>query len=299
MKHVLAASEELYHNESLEKGYRKSRRKSHIAWGIAIFLSVFYLIVSITPYIFMVLNSFKGQFEMLLKGIFVLPESLDFNNYVNVINNGIYRYFLNSLFIVGVSLALLLLIAAFASYPIARLKFKFNNVMFTIIVACMAIPIHITLIPIFKMTKDIGFYDTLFALIGPFVAINIPISVFLLSGFMKEIPREIEESAEIDGCNKIRTFFAIIFPLTKPGMATIAIYNGVMMWNEFVFSYTLTQSPEVRTLPLAVWDYKGLYSMNTPMIMAVLTISSVPMILMFIFLQEKMIKGLTAGAVKG
>ena len=126
-----------------------------------------------------------------------------------------------------------------------------------------------------------------------------PISVFILTGFMKGIPKEIEESAEIDGCNKIQMFFKMILPLSKPGLSTLAIYNGVNMWNEFSFAYTLTQSSENRTLPLAVWEFRGRYSMNTPMIMAVLVLTLLPMLIMFIFAQDKLIKGMTAGAVKG
>ena len=116
---------------------------------------------------------------------------------------------------------------------------------------------------------------------------------------MKEIPKEIEESAQIDGCNRFQMFFRIILPLAKPGLATLAIYNGVNMWNEFSFAYTLTQSTVNRTLPLAVWEFQGQYSMNTPMIMSVLTLTVIPMILLFIFMQDKLIKGMTAGAIKG
>ena len=142
-------------------------------------------------------------------------------------------------------------------------------------------------------------YDSIWALIGPYVAIGIPISVFILTGFMKGIPTEIEEAASIDGCGKIKMFFTIILPMAKPGLSTLAIYNGVNMWNEFIFAYTLTQSRENRTLPLAVWEFQGQYSMNTPMIMAVLTLTVLPMIILFILAQDKLVKGMTAGAVKG
>ena len=127
----------------------------------------------------------------------------------------------------------------------------------------------------------------------------IPISVFILTSFMKEIPMEIEESAAIDGCNRYQMFFKMILPLSKPGLSTLAIYNGVNIWNEFSFAYTLTQSAQNRTLPLAVWEFQGQYSMNTPMIMATLTLTVLPMIILFIFAQDKLVKGMTAGAVKG
>ena len=198
-----------------------------------------------------------------------------------------------------ISLILILFIAACAAYPLARFKFKLNGFVYSTIVACMAIPIHITLIPVFQMTKSLGMYDKISAMIGPDVAFALPISVFILTSFMAGIPKEIEESAEIDGCNKYRMFFTIMLPLAKPGLSTLAIYNGVNIWNEFSFAYTLTQSPKNRTLPLAVWDFQGQYSMNTPMIMAVLTLTVLPMIILFIFAQDKLVKGMTAGAVKG
>lgn len=279
--------------------YRKNKLKSRIAWIIASVLAVFWLLVSFLPFVFMVLNSFKEKFEMLTKGVFELPESLNWANYIEVLTGGFATYFINSVIVLAISLILLLLIAAFASYPLARFKFKMAGPIYALIVACMSIPVHITLIPVFKMSKTMGVYDSIWALIGPYIAFAVPISVFILTSFMKEIPREIEESAEIDGCGKIQMFFSMIFPLSKPGLATLAIYNGVNMWNEFSFAYTLTQSSENRTLPLAIWEFQGQYSMNTPMIMAVLTLTLLPMIIMFIIFQDKLVKGMTAGAVKG
>ncbi len=279
--------------------YKKNKRKSIICWVVAFTLAIFYLIVSFMPFIFMVLNSFKEKFEMLTKGVFNLPDSLNFENYREVLTGGFAKYFMNSVIVLAISLVLLLFIAACASYPLARFKFKMAGPIYAAIVACMSIPVHITLIPVFKMSRATGLYDSIWALIGPYIAFAVPISVFILTSFMKEIPREIEESAEIDGCGKIQMFFSIILPLAKPGLATLAIYNGVNMWNEFSFAYTLTQSSENRTLPLAIWEFQGQYSMNTPMIMAVLTLTLLPMIIMFIIFQDKLVKGMTAGAVKG
>ena len=279
--------------------YKKSKAKSITAWTVAFILAIFWLVVSFMPFVFMVLNSFKEKFEMLTKGVFQLPDSLNWNNYTEVLKGGFGTYFKNSVIVLGISLILLLFIAACASYPLARFKFKLANPIYALIVACMSIPVHITLIPVFKMAKSTGLYDSIWALIGPYIAFAVPISVFILTSFMKEIPREIEESAEIDGCGKIQMFFSMILPLAKPGLATLAIYNGVNMWNEFSFAYTLTQSSANRTLPLAIWEFQGQYSMNTPMIMAVLTLTLRPMIIMFIIFQDKLVKGMTAGAVKG
>lgn len=279
--------------------YKKSKMKSVVCWIIAFVFAIFYLIISFMPFVFMVLNSFKEKFEMLVKGIFSMPDSFNLANYQSVFAGNFWKFFGNSVIVLAVSLTILLFISACASYPLARFKFKLANPLYAMIVACMSIPIHITLIPVFKMSQSTGLYDSIWALIGPYVAFAVPISVFILTSFMQGIPREIEESAEIDGCNKYKMFFKMILPLAKPGLSTLAIYNGVNMWNEFSFAYTLTQSTQNRTLPLAVWEFQGQYSMNTPMIMAVLTLTVLPMIIMFIFFQDKLVKGMTAGAVKG
>ena len=283
----------------MEERYKKTKAKSTLSWTIALILAAAALVVAVLPFIFMVLNSFKNKFEMLTKGVFALLQKLDLSNYQEVLSGGFFRYFFNSVLLLIVVLALILFISACAAYPLARFKFKLNGFVYAVIVACMAIPIHITLIPVFQMTKSLGMYDSIWALVGPDVAFALPISVFILTSFMKGIPKEIEESAEIDGCNKYYMFFSMILPLAKPGLSTLAIYNGVNVWNEFSFAYTLTQSAQNRTLPLAVWDFQGQYSMNTPMIMAVLTLTVLPMILLFIVAQDKLVKGMTAGAVKG
>jgi raffinose/stachyose/melibiose transport system permease protein len=179
------------------------------------------------------------------------------------------------------------------------MRFKLNKPLFSIVVAAMSVPIHIALIPIFVMSLNTGFYDSLAALIGPNVAFNLPMSVFIMTSFMKNIPASLEEAAEIDGCGKFSTFFKIIFPLSMPGLATIGVYNGVVIWNEFSFAMTLTQAQTNRTLPLAVWDYQGRYSTNIPIVMAVLVLTALPMIILYIFGQDKLVKGMMAGAVKG
>jgi raffinose/stachyose/melibiose transport system permease protein len=278
---------------------KKSKIMSIVLWCIAGVAVVFWSVVAIVPFIFMVLNSFKEQFEVMTEGVFSLPKAFYLDNYKTVLEGDFVRYFVNSVVVLLISLVVLLFISACAAYPLSRFKFKLGKPIYSIIVACMSIPIHITLIPVFRMTKDLGIYDSIWALIGPYVAMAVPISVFILTSFMKEIPVEIEESGQIDGCGYFRSFFSIILPLSKPGLATLAIYNGVNMWNEFIFAYTLTQSQEARTLPLAVWDFQGQYNLNVPMIMSVLTMTVLPMIILYIFAQDNLVKGMTAGAVKG
>ncbi|MCR4655284.1 MAG: carbohydrate ABC transporter permease [Lachnospiraceae bacterium] len=282
-----------------EVDYAKEKRKSIIAWAFAIFFACFWLVVTLTPFAFMIMNSFRKQFDMLAQGVFHLPDPWYFQNYTEVVKNGFFGYFTRSVIVVAVCLVLMLIISAFAAYPLSRMKFKLRGFIYAGIVAMMSVPMHVTLIPIFKMTTDIGLYDSLGALVGPYVTFALPMSVFILTAFMMTIPKEVEESAEIDGCNRFNNFFKIILPLSKSGLSTLAIYNGVSMWNEFAFANTLLQSPAHKTLPLALGQFKGEHSLDIPLILAVLTLSVLPMIILFIVFQDKLVKGMMAGAVKG
>lgn len=281
------------------KRFKNLSAGSKMAW---ILVSVFiagWCMITVYPFIFMVLNSFKGQFEILANGVFSVPESFNLDNFKEVFENGIVRYFLNSIIVCTVSLVGTLIVSALAAYPVSRLHSIVGKIFLLLVLACMSIPEHITLIPIFKFSTNVGVYDSLLALIGPDIAFALPISIFILSGFMEELPGELEEAGEIDGCSRAGNFFHVVLPLTRPGMATLAIYNGVAIWNEFIFSYTLTQDKLNRTLPLAIWDFQGAHSMNAPMIMAVLTITTIPMLILFAVFQEKLMDSMTIGAVKG
>ncbi|WP_292139160.1 carbohydrate ABC transporter permease [Butyrivibrio sp.] len=284
---------------TIENEYRKSKIKSRIAWTIAFIFALIQLVLTLTPFFFMLINSFRKQFDMLQQGVFHLPDPWYFMNYVEVVTHGFFGFFFRSVVVVGVSLVLMLIISAFAAYPLARMNFKLNPFIYATIVAMMSVPMHVTLIPIFKLTTNIGIYDSLKALIGPYVAFALPMSVFILTAFMKTIPKEIEESAEIDGCNRYQNFFRMILPLSKSGLSTLAIYNGVAMWNEFAFANTLIITPSKKTLPLALGQFKGEHSLDIPIILAVLTLSVLPMISLFIIFQDKLVKGMMAGAVKG
>ncbi|MDC7289321.1 carbohydrate ABC transporter permease [Blautia schinkii] len=262
-------------------------------------LVLLWCVIAFLPFFFMVMGTFKEQFEMLMGGVFKMPQQLYLDNYIEVFQGNIWNYLKNSVVVLVISLTVLLFVSACAAYPLSRFKFRMNKPIYSLIVACMSVPIHVTLLPIFLMMVKIHLYDSIWALIGPYIAFNLPISVFILVTFMQGIPKELEEAAEIDGCGKYRIFWSIMFPLVKPGLATLAIYNSVNMWNEFSFALTLTQRAENRTLPLAIWEYQGQYAMNVPMIMTVLVVSVLPMIIAFIFGQDKLIKGMMAGAVKG
>jgi len=280
-------------------GAERKNPLKYLLWLLAGLFAAGWTAVAVSPYLYMVNTSLKSQGEFLSGNTFALPEAVSVSNYVTVLKGNFFQYLNNSVSVLVVSLALLLLISSCAAYPLSRMKFRLNRPIYSLIVAAMSVPIHIVLVPVFSMSVRAGIYDSIWALVGPYVAFNLPVSVFILTSFMQEIPKEIEESAEIDGCGKFRTFFRMIMPLSKSGLATLAIYNGVSMWNEFSFAMVLTQSQPNRTLPLAVWEYQGQYTLNIPLVMSVLMLSSIPIILLYVFGQDKLIKGMMVGAVKG
>ena len=278
---------------------QREKVKSRIAWSIAIFFAVIWAVIAVGPFVFMVLNSFRDKKMMGRQGVLHMPDPWYFQNYPDVINNGFFGFFFRSLLIVSVSLVLMLIISAFAAYPLSRMKFKLRNFLYAGIVAMMSVPMHVTLIPIYQMTNSMGLINNLFSLLGPYVAFALPMGVFILTGFMMTIPKEMEEAAVIDGCNKYNMFFRIILPLSKAGLSTLAIYNAVGMWNEFAFANIFLNDIKVKTLPLALGAFKGEHAQDTPLILTVLTLSALPTIILFLIFQDKLVKGMMAGAVKG
>ncbi|MBB4120254.1 carbohydrate ABC transporter permease [Martelella radicis] len=262
-------------------------------------LGTFWLAVTTLPFIFVAFMSLKTQQETFANPVWALPESFNLSNYIEVLEGSFLIYLRNSLFVITTSVVIILLFSSMAAYALARLKFKFSDSLFALIVAGMIVPLHVTLVPVYLMTRSMGLYDTPAGLIGPYVAISLPISVFILTEFMRQVPKELEEAAMLDGCGPFKIYWKIFLPLAGPGLSTVAIYNGIMLWNEFVFAYVLTSSADRRTLPLAVWDFQGQYASNVPAIMAVVTLSALPLIIVYAIGQEKIVNGMMAGSLKG
>lgn len=261
-------------------------------------LAVLWLAVTVAPLAFVVMTSLKSQREMFDSAVWAWPRQLDWSHYLAVLEGGYFTYLRNSAFVVGVSILLILAISSMAAYALARLRFRFNKALFSLIVAGLVVPLHVTLVPIYLMSRNLGLYDTPFALIGPYVATSLPVSIFIMTEFMRQIPRELEEAAELDGCGPFAVFWKVFFPLSGPGLATIAIYNGIHLWNEFIFAYVLTSSTRNRTLPLAMWDFQGEYASNIPAMLAVVTLTSLPLVVAYAFGQERIVKGMMAGSLK-
>jgi raffinose/stachyose/melibiose transport system permease protein len=261
-------------------------------------IALLLLIFTGYPFLYMLSTSLKSQGDFFEKP-FSLFSSFEFANYASVFEMGISRYFLNSIMVSVAAVVIVMLIAALASYPLSRMNFKFNRPLFLLFIAGMMLPIHATLIPVFKLSQSMGIYDTLWALLGPYIAFSLPISIFILTQFMQEIPKSLEEAAKIDGCTHFGIFWRVMLPMLTPALMTVFIYNFLHLWNEFIFALVLISSPENRTIPLGLQDFYGEFSVNIPGLMAALTIFSLPVLIVYIFSQEKVVKGLAGGSVKG
>jgi raffinose/stachyose/melibiose transport system permease protein len=286
-------------NVHLESSASFRAPRFSVSRAMVLTLGTGWLAVTTLPFLFVVVTSLKSQQDTYSGSAWSLPSALDLSSYQSVLEGGFWVYLRNSLFVVGLSTALILLTASMAAYVFARMSSRLNRSIFSIVVAGMIVPLHVTLVPVYLMTRTAGLYDTPFALIGPYVASSLPVSIFILTEFMRQIPRELEEAALLDGCGPFAIFWRIFVPLSGPGLATVAIYNAIALWNEFIFAYVLTSTPANRTLPLAVWDFQGQYASNIPATLAVVTLTSLPLIVAYAFGQERIIKGMMVGSVKG
>jgi raffinose/stachyose/melibiose transport system permease protein len=186
-----------------------------------------------------------------------------------------------------------------AAFGLTRLKWKLSSPTLSLILLGVMIPIHSTLIPLFTMFNKWGITNRYIALILPYVAFALPTSIFILSGFMSTFPKEIEEAVVIDGCGMAGVFWKIIFPMSKTPIATISIYNFVSMWNELMFALIFLSDPDKTTLPVSLTRFRGQYSTNWTVQLAAVVIMVIPSIVVYMFLNDRIIESMTIGSVKG
>lgn len=262
-------------------------------------LALIWLLITIYPFLFLFQNSLKASTEFYRASVWALPENVSFVNYVRIWENSFWRFFLNSMFLAGTSLVLILLFASSAAFGLSRIRFKGRTALYLLFVGGLTIPVHVTLIPIYTMTQHLGIYDSLWALIGPYVAVSMPMTIFILSAFMREIPTSLEEAGYIDGATRWHVYWHIVLPISRPALIAVGIFNLVALWNEFIFALTLISSESNRPLTLALWNFQGKFSVDVPAMMAALLLSSLPVLALYAIAKERLIEGLTAGAIKG
>ncbi|MBB3072043.1 raffinose/stachyose/melibiose transport system permease protein [Paenibacillus baekrokdamisoli] len=258
------------------------------------------LVTQLYPLLWLLLYSLKTNEEILTGGILRLPKVFQWSNYHDAIFSGNYlQYLTNSIFITGVTLVCTLALGSMASYAIARFDWKWGNAMLLLFIIGMMIPLQSTLLPLVVVFKKLHILDSYISLLLPYIAFALPIAVFILATFFKSIPREMEESASIDGASVNRTFFSIILPLTVPPLTTVTILTFIPTWNEYIMAATFISTDSLKTLPFGVYSFVGKYTTNFGAIGAYLVLASLPVILVYFLLSEKIAKGMVAGAVKG
>ena len=263
------------------------------------FYIIFFLIMTIIPIIWLIISSFKTNFEFETQP-FSFPEVWQIENYIKAFQMAnLGRLFFNSVVVAVCTTGLNMLVASMAAFVIAREEFRFKNGLLNIILSGILIPIIALMVPYFKIISNLGLYDTLPGLILTYAAINIPISVFLIHGFMSTIPKELEEAATIDGCSFAQRFSKIILPLTKPGLVTAGTFVFILCWNEFTYAMLLTSSESSRTLQLGIRFFRSQFVTDYTSMLAAIVITMIPTIVVYIFLHNKIISGMTSGAVKG
>lgn len=258
-------------------------------------LSWVWLAIIILPIYFIVVTSFKSQGEYFTNNPLALPIPPNFTPYVDVVEKGLGLYFLNSVIVSVGAVVPVVLVGFLASYGIVRGDSRFLRYTRLLFLLGLAIPAQATIVPLYLLIIRLRMYDSLAALILPSIAFGIPLTVLILSNFLRDVPRELFESMRLDGCSDWQMAWRLAFPLTRPAIVTVAIYNGLNVWNAFLFPLILTQSPDKRVLPLALWAFQGEYSTNIPAVLAAVVLSTLPILILYVVGRRQLLSGLTAG----
>ncbi|MFO8149920.1 MAG: carbohydrate ABC transporter permease [Trueperaceae bacterium] len=273
---------------------------SRLAARVAIYLVLGVLAaVFLYPVALMILTAFKPTPEI-FRNPFGLPESWGLDGFLEVWRRAKFGLYLrNSLLITGASALLLLATAAPAAYALARYSFRLRGVLFLFFLAGIMIPIRLGILPLYLLMRDLNLLDTPFSLILTYTASGMPMSVFLLSVFFRNLPRELEDAARIDGCTETQTFWRIMLPLVRPGLATVVIVNVVPWWNDFFFPLLFIQTDTWKTIPLGMQIFFGQHLVNWSLVFSGMVLASLPLLIIYLLMSRQFIAGLTAGAVKG
>jgi raffinose/stachyose/melibiose transport system permease protein len=275
------------------------RQKSPVTTTLFYFVASCFLVLFGFPFVLMFAMSFKSMPEYMSGNYWGFPQKLYFGNYQRVLFSNFNRYFLNSALTALTSVAATVVAASLTAYVFAGMRFKGSGALLLVFVIGMMIPVHTTLIPIYQMTRHMRLTDNLLGLIGPYVSFGLPVAVYILTSFFKEITKSIRESALIDGASQFRIYANIMMPMSTPAVSTVAIFNFLYFWNEFIFALTLINSSSKKTLPLGMREFYGAEAVNIPGVLTAILIGSLPVIVFYMCAQERVINGLSAGAVKG
>ncbi len=283
---------------SVTRPRRLLARRVRVGHGIAWIVLLAALGVSLAPGLYMVSLSLMDN-PQLFSGRLV-PWPAHPENYPRAwVASNIGRLYWNSIYVSTVSMVLTVALSALAGYGLARIPFAGRGLVYGIVLVGLTIPLQIALIPLFINLRTLGLINTPFALIGPYTAFGLAFGTYVMMGFFRGLPRELEEAARLDGAGEFRIFAWVMLPLTRPALATVAIFVFLQNWNEFLFALTFITEGRMRTLPTGIYallssEFYG----NYPILAASLVLFSVPVLVLYFLFQQQFIEGLTAGAVK-
>jgi multiple sugar transport system permease protein len=269
-----------------------------VLWGGLALLTLF----AIGPFVWVFLSSFKTRAELYATPLVYLPKQITLANYVDAWTSSLTpfsRFFANSLWVSSVTMVATTVISILAGYALARFRFVGRDVFLLVFLATQMFPAVLLIAPLLSQWYALGLIDTYQALIYSNFSFTVPFTVWMLVGYFESIPRELEESAMIDGCGRLGALLRIVLPLAAPGVAATAIFAFVSSWSELLFAITFTTQTEMRTLSAGLLYMVGQYEIQWGQLSAGVMISTVPVAVLFTFLQRHLIRGLTAGALKG
>lgn len=261
---------------------------------------IFWMLVNLFPVYWMFTFSLKSNKEIFGENVIGLPHEWLWSNYTKALNTGkMGLYFLNSAIVATATILITLAVALLATFALTRLIWKRRKTLNKFFMLGLTIPIHVSILPVYVTLRELHMLNTYWALIIPYSAFSLAMAILVCTGFMNEIPRELDESACIDGCSVWGIFFRIIVPLMKPAVATVGIYTFLQCWNELMFANIFISKSALRTLPVGVQQLSGQYTTEWGPIGAALVLATFPMLFIYIFLSKKIQDSFVAGAIKG
>lgn len=261
-------------------------------------LTIFALLI-IIPTLVVVFGSMKSDLELLTKPL-ALPTEWTLNNYRKLLDNSeIATSFKNSVVVTSFSVIITLLLASLASFGMSRVINVTGRFLFVLFTAGLAIPAATSIIGIYQLFVSLKLTNTIHGLVIINVASTLPISIFILTAFFRQLPQEIFESASMDGAKPFRLYRSIALPLSIPSMGAVSIFLFVITWNDLLYPLLLISQSDLKTLPLAMLGFRGEYAIEFSMLFTAVMVASLPMVIMYLLMQRAFISGLTAGAVKG
>ncbi|TVY07651.1 carbohydrate ABC transporter permease [Paenibacillus cremeus] len=267
--------------------------------GIFWLFLIIYGLLTLYPLFWLFISAFKTNAEFINRP-FGLPETWQLENFARAWKSSKMGVaFINSLIVSLGSLAVTLFISALASFVLARFQFKSKGWIMGFFVVGMLIPIHSTLVPLFILMKQMSVLNTYWALILPYTAFALPTAIFVLTAYLTSVPKEIEEAAFIDGTGLWGVFLRVMLPISLPALSTVTILSFLHFWNDFSFALVFISKTSLKTLPLAIATFSDGNQTDYGLTLAAMTIAVIPTIIVYLMFQEQVMKGMTAGAVKG